>query len=485
MERPVERPEKAPILEPGHTFASVTDKISHIVLTRRTPRFWWVGFGLGLVLVQVFFAAVTYLLFKGIGIWGVNIPVAWGFGIINFVWWIGIGHAGTLISAILLLLRQTWRTSINRFAEAMTLFAVLNAAMFPLLHMGRPWFAYYMFPYPNTMGLWPQFRSPLVWDVFAVTTYATVSFLFWYIGLIPDLATLRDRAGSSIWKVVYGIFAMGWRGSAFHWRRYQTAYFLIAALATPLVVSVHTVVSFDFAFSQLPGWHSTIFPPYFVAGAVFSGFAMVMVLAIPLRKFYNLEDFITMRHLDYMARVMLAMGLIVAYGYLSEYFFAWYSGDEFEMAAYISRATGVYAPLFWLMILCNVLIPQLLWSRRLRASIPALFIVSLIINVGMWLERFNIVVTSLYSSFIPASWGIYIPTIWDWATFIGTIGLFIFLLLLFIRFLPTISIFEMRELVAEQEEEEAAPQRPGKSPGLGDGEARRPPDPRPSFGQGD
>jgi len=483
MEQPVERREQAPILEPGHTFASVTDTISHIVLTRRTPRHWWIGFGVGFLLLQVFLAAVTYLLFRGTGIWGINIPVGWGFAIINFVWWIGIGHAGTLISAILLLLRQPWRTSINRFAEAMTLFAVVNAGMFPILHMGRPWFAYYMLPYPNTMGLWPQFRSPLVWDVFAVTTYMTVSFLFWYMGLIPDLATLRDRAKSTVWKIAYGVLAMGWRGSAFHWRRYQTAYFLMAALATPLVVSVHTIVGFDFAFSQVPGWHSTIFPPYFVAGAVFSGFAMVMLLAIPLRRLYHLEDFITQRHLDYMARVMLAMGMIVAYGYLSEFFFAWYSGDEYELAAYVNRATGFYAPAFWLMVFCNVLVPQLLWSPRLRANIPVLFVISALINVGMWLERFNIVVTSLSQSFIPASWKIYLPTFWDWATFIGTIGLFLFLLFLFIRFLPAISIFEMRELVAEQEETEALPAR-GDSTGGPGGEAR-PPDPSPSYGQGD
>jgi molybdopterin-containing oxidoreductase family membrane subunit len=452
MER---RHDRTPVLRPGHTFASVTDQISSIVQTSRTPRFWWIGFGAAFLLVQLFLVAVTYLLASGVGIWGVNIPVGWGFDIINFVWWIGIGHAGTLISAILLLLRQSWRTSINRFAEAMTLFAVANAGMFPILHMGRPWLAYYMLPYPNTMGLWPQFRSPLVWDVFAVTTYATVSFLFWYMGLVPDLATLRDRAQSGLGRVVYGMLAMGWRGSAYHWRRYQTAYFLIAALATPLVVSVHSIVGMDFAYSVVPGWHSTIFPPYFVAGAIYSGFAMVMTLAILLRSFYRLEDFITMRHLDNMAKVMLAMGLIVAYGYLMEFFLAWYSGDIYEQYAYANRPVGAYAPLFWGMILFNVIVPQALWSLRVRTSIPLLFILSILINVGMWLERFNIIVTSLHRDYLPSSWGVYIPTIWDWSTFIGTIGLFFALLFLFIRFLPVISIFEMRELVSEQEEEKA------------------------------
>lgn len=448
----MEKQSRIPVLEPGHTYASVTDKISSLVLTSRTPRFWWIGFVLAFLLVNVFLLAVTYLLVRGTGIWGINIPVAWGFAIINFVWWIGIGHAGTLISAILLLLRQNWRTSINRFAEAMTLFAVVNAGLFPILHMGRPWFAYYMLPYPNTMGLWPQFRSALVWDVFAVTTYALVSFLFWYIGLIPDVATLRDRSRSGFGRAAYGILAMGWRGSTSHWHRYQTAYFMLAALATPLVVSVHSIVGLDFATSIVPGWHSTIFPPYFVAGAIFSGFAMVMTIGILLRRFYRLEDFITLRHLDNMAKVMLAMGLIVAYGYFMEFFFAWYSGEIYEMYVFGNRAAGFYAPLFWGLVLFNVLIPQALWSLRVRHSIPLLFMISIFINIGMWLERFVIVVQSLHRSYLPSSWDIYLPTIWDWATFLGTLGLFFFLLFLFIRFLPVISIFEMRELVAEQQE---------------------------------
>jgi molybdopterin-containing oxidoreductase family membrane subunit len=393
--------------------------------------------------------AATYLFAKGVGIWGINIPVGWGFAIVNFVWWIGIGHAGTLISAVLLLLNQSWRTSINRFAEAMTLFAVACAGMFPIMHLGRPWFAYWLFPYPNVMGLWPQFRSPLVWDVFAVSTYGTVSLLFWFIGLIPDLATLRDRATKRAHKIVYGILAMGWRGSAIHWYRYETAYLLLAGLATPLVVSVHSVVSFDFAVGIVPGWHSTIFPPYFVAGAIYSGFAMVLTLAIPLRAAYHLEDFITMRHLENMALVMLSTGMIVAYGYLMEFFTAWYSDSATEIFVPFNRAFGPYAHWYWALIFCNIVAPQMLWFSRFRRNVKALFVTALIVNVGMWLERFIIVVTSLHRDFLPSSWGMYSPTRWDWAIFIGTLGLFVALLFLFIRFLPMISIFEMRELVDE------------------------------------
>ena len=449
-----DKDQRVPILEPGHTFASVTDKISSIVLTTRTPRYWWIGFAISFLLTMLLLVSVTYLFAVGTGIWGINIPIGWGFAIINFIWWIGIGHAGTLISAILLLMRQNWRTSINRFAEAMTLFAVANAGLFPLLHLGRPWFFYYILPYPNTMELWPQFRSPLVWDVFALTTYGLVSALFWYVGLIPDMATLRDRTTRAFSRIAYGMLAMGWRGSAMHWHRYQTAYFLLAALATPLVVSVHSIVGLDFAFSVIPGWHSTIFPPYFVAGAVFSGFAMVMNIAIPLRYFYKLEGFITQRHLDNMAKVMLAMGLVVAYGYLLENFTAWYSGHDAEMYAYANRFTGIYAPASWALMTLNVVIPQALWFRRVRQNIPALFIISILINIGMWLERFIIVVTSLHRDYLPASWGVYVPTFWDWSTFLGTLGLFFALLFIFVRILPVISIFEMRELVHEQEEEE-------------------------------
>jgi molybdopterin-containing oxidoreductase family membrane subunit len=447
------RDDRYDVIGPGHTSGSITDKISEIVLTRKTPKGWWIGFGISFLLMNLLFVAVAHLLITGIGIWGVNVPVAWGFAIINFVWWIGIGHAGTLISAILLLLRQRWRTSINRFAEAMTLFAVACAGLYPILHLGRPGFAYWLFPYPNTMGLWPQFRSPLVWDVFAVSTYATVSFLFWYIGLIPDLATLRDRARHRFARMAYGMLAMGWRGSAVHWYRYETAYLLLAGLATPLVISVHSIVSLDFAVSVLPGWHSTIFPPYFVAGAIYAGFAMVLTLAIPLRAAYRLEDLITMHHLDNMAKVMLTTGLFVFYGYVMEAFFAWYSANPNEAYMMSNRATGPYAPMYWLLLICNGLVPQLLWSPRLRASVPLLFIISLVVSLGMWLERYIIVVTSLHRDFLPSSWGMYSGTIWDWATFIGTIGLFLSLLFLFIRVLPMISIFEMRELVHEEREE--------------------------------
>jgi Ni/Fe-hydrogenase subunit HybB-like protein len=450
-ERPRESTGRVPILAPGHTFASVTDKISSIVLTRRTPRFWWLGFGAAFLLTMLLLASVCYLFAEGIGIWGVNIPVGWGFAIINFVWWIGIGHAGTLISAILLLLHQEWRTSINRFAEAMTLFAVAQAGLFPLLHLGRPWLAYWLLPYPNTMALWPQWRSPLIWDVFAVSTYATVSLLFWFVGLIPDLATLRDRATRKITQIIYGMLAMGWRGSAMHWQRYETAYLLLAGLATPLVVSVHTVVSFDFTIGMIPGWHSTIFPPYFVAGAIYDGFAMVLTLAIPLRAVYGLKDFITSRHLQNMAKIMLATGLIVGYGYMIEAFMGWYSGNTFEQYTAWNRLTGPYAHYYWALIACNIVTPQFLWFRKVRSTPLVLWAVAMIVNVGMWLERFVIVVTSLHRDFLPSSWGMYAGTFWDWSTFIGTIGFFLALLFLFIRFLPMISIFEMRTLVPDAE----------------------------------
>ncbi|MEX1097781.1 MAG: NrfD/PsrC family molybdoenzyme membrane anchor subunit [Planctomycetales bacterium] len=444
--------ERAPLVPSGATFGSVTDQISSIVLTRGTARGWWLGFGIAFLLVMLLFWSVAYLFVAGTGIWGIAVPVAWGFAIVNFVWWVGIGHAGTLISAILLLLRQEWRTSINRFAEAMTLFAVACAGLFPLLHLGRPWMFYYMVPYPSTMGVWPQFRSPLIWDFFAVGTYATVSLLFWYVGLIPDLATMRDRARRRFAQVIYGVLAMGWCGSARHWKRYETAYLLLAGLATPLVVSVHSVVSFDFAVAIVPGWHATIFPPYFVAGAIYSGFAMVLTLAIPLRAAYGLQNLVTDRHLDNMAKVMLASGLIVGYGYLVETFIAWYSGHEAEMLMVRNRTFGPYAPLYWLLIACNILIPQLLWFQRVRFNVWALFLLSLVINVGMWLERFIIVIVSLHRDYLPSSWGMYYPTFWDWATFLGTIGLFAALLFLFVRLLPMISIFEVRELIERTKE---------------------------------
>ena len=440
-------PANPPIIEPGHTFATLTDKISAIVLTHRTPWFWYVGFGASFALVMVLFYCIAALITIGVGLFGINIPVGWGFDIVNFVWWIGIGHAGTLISAILLLLRQKWRQSINRFAEAMTLFAVACAGLFPLVHLGRPWFFFWLFPYPNTMNIQPQFRSPLVWDVFAVSTYFTVSLLFWFLGLIPDLATLRDRAQKRVPRFIYGMLAMGWRGSALHWHRYEMAYLLLAGLATPLVISVHTVVSFDFAVGLVPGWHSTIFPPYFVAGAIYSGFAMVLTIAIPLRRLYGLEDLITDRHLRNMGVVMLATGMVVAYGYLMETFTAWYSGDIFEQYMTMNRMFGPYGYMYWLLILFNILIPQLLWVRRVHANVPLLFLIAISVNIGMWLERYVIVVTSLHRDFMPSAWGMYSGTIFDYGVFVGSIGLFVCLLFLFVRFLPMISIFEMRELV--------------------------------------
>ena len=441
-------PEK--VIGPGHDYGSVTDEIGGVVFRPflKTPRQMFFGFAFAFLLVNLLMIAVTWLFVRGVGVWGIDMPVAWGFAIVNFVWWIGIGHAGTLISAILLLLKQDWRTSINRFSEAMTLFAVACAGMFPILHLGRPWLAYWLLPYPNTMWMWPQPRSPLIWDVFAVSTYATVSLLFWFTGLIPDFATMRDKAGNPTARRIFGTLAMGWRNSAKHWARYQKAYLLLAGLSTPLVVSVHSVVSFDFAVAILPGWHTTIFPPYFVAGAIYSGFAMVLTLAIPVRRWYHLEDLITMRHIECMSKVMLGTGLIVAYGYAMEAFMAWYSGGQFERYAFVNRMwAGGYWWTYWVLILCNILIPQALWSRRVRMNVPAVFFIALVVNVGMWLERFVIVVTSLTRDFVPSSWGMYYPTIWDWSTYLGTIGVFLALMFLFIRVLPAISIFEMREVV--------------------------------------
>jgi molybdopterin-containing oxidoreductase family membrane subunit len=435
------------VVAPGHTAESVTDQIGSIVLTRGTPLPWLAGFTFAFGMLLLLQVAIAYLFYKGVGIWGVMIPVAWGWAIVNFVWWIGIGHAGTLISAILLLLHQEWRTSINRLAEAMTIFAVACAGLFPILHLGRPWVFYFLFPYPDTMTLWPQWRSPLVWDVFAVSTYFTVSLLFWYVGLIPDFATLRDKTTRAGAQRVFGVLAMGWRGSARHWARYESVYLLLAGLATPLVVSVHTVVSFDFSVAIVPGWHSTIFPPYFVAGAIYSGFAMVLVLIIPVRAYYGLDDFITPRHLENMGKLMLATGLIVAYGYVMEFFTGWYSSEEAERFANWNRAFGPYASFFWLLITVNIIVPQALWFKRIRVSPFWLFVIALCVNLGMWLERFVIVVVSLSRDYVPSAWGYYSPTKWDWATFLGSLGLFFTLFFLFIRLLPVISIFEMRALV--------------------------------------
>jgi Ni/Fe-hydrogenase subunit HybB-like protein len=443
-------PGQAPVLVPGHSLGTISDKIVSIVLRRPITLGWLIGFLMAFGLLNLLGLAVTYLFFRGTGIWGINIPVGWGFAIINFVWWVGIGHAGTLISAILLLLKQNWRNSINRFAEAMTLFAVACAGMFPLIHTGRPWLAvYWLFPYPNSMGIWPQFRSPLIWDVFAVSTYATISAVFWFVGLVPDMATFRDTAKSAWTRKVYGLLSMGWRGSARHWHRYETAYLLLAGLATPLVLSVHTVVSFDFAVSIIPGWHTTVFPPYFVAGAIYSGFAMVLVLAIPIRAFYGVKDMITERHLDNAAKVMLGTGLIVAYGYAMEAFFAWYSANQFEFFELKNRVGGPMAWGYWCLITFNILIPQVLWFSKVRKSPPFLFLISIVVLVGMWLERFVIVVISLHRDFLPSSWGRYVATRWDYATYIGTLGLFFTLMLLFIRALPMITIFEIKMLLPE------------------------------------
>ncbi len=455
-----------PIVSPGNTRASVTEAITQPPLTpaRQTPRFWAIGFGVAFIGVMIFLLAVTELFYRGVGIWGINIPVAWAFAIVNFVWWIGIGHAGTLISAILLLLRQEWRTSINRFAEAMTLFAVAQAGMFPILHLGRPWLFYWLLPYPNTQWLWPQFRSPLIWDAFAVLTYFTVSVLFWYVGLVPDLATLRDRATSKFAKITYGIFALGWRNSTRQWLHYTRTYWLLAALATPLVISVHSIIGMDFAYAQVPGWHSTIFPPYFVAGAIFSGFAMVITLGVPLRKFYHFEGFITERHLDNMAKVMLAVGLIVGYGYIMEIVTPLYGGDPTEIHTMLDRFTGAYSPFYIALLSINIGLTQTLWIKRVRRSPWVLWVVAIIINVGMWLERFTIIVQSLHVDFLPSSWHMYWPTIWDIFTFVGTIGLFFALFYGFVRLLPAISVFEMRELVTHHKE----PEKPQELPAQGD-----------------
>jgi Ni/Fe-hydrogenase subunit HybB-like protein len=445
------------IIGAGYTFDTVTDQISNVVLKGKMPLLWFGCIAAGFALTGVLGLVVTLLFAKGVGIWGIRIPVGWGWAITNFVWWIGIGHAGTLISAILLLLNQSWRNSINRFAEAMTLFAVACAGMFPLLHMGRPWIFYWMFPYPNAMGVQPQFRSPLVWDVFAVSTYATVSLLFWFVGLLPDLGTLRDGAKNPVLKVIFGMVSMGWRGSARHWNHWETACLLLSGLATPLVLSVHTVVSFDFTIAIVPGWHSTFFPPYFVAGAIYSGFAMVLVLAIPLRSAFHLKGLITDKHLDNCGKVMLATGLIVAYAYIMETFTAWYSGSVFEQQAFWNRMTGPYSGYYWFLLTCNIAAPQALWFRRIRQSPAWLFAWSVIVLIGMWLERFVIIVSSLAQDFLPSSWGYFHATRWDVATYVGTLGFFTLAFFLFVRALPAISMNEVRMLLpqAEVKREEA------------------------------
>jgi Ni/Fe-hydrogenase subunit HybB-like protein len=434
-----------PLVTKRTDFASITEDVCKVV-EGRTPTWWWVGFMVSLSLLGIFGISVGWLVFEGIGVWGLNNPVGWGWAIVNFVFWVGIGHAGTLISAVLYLFRQKWRTGINRFAEAMTIFAVMCALAFPTIHVGRIWLLYWVFPIPNQMDVWPNFRSPLLWDVFAVSIYGTVSVLFWYVGLIPDFATLRDRARTKGRQIGYGVVALGWTGSTRHWQHYEVAYMMLAGIATPLVLSVHSIVSFDFAVSQLPGWHTTIFPPYFVAGAIFSGFAMVMNLAIIARWLFKLQHIITMKHLENMARVITVTGSMVGYAYAMEFFMAWYSGNPTEMFAFVNRAFGPYAWAYWIMVSCNVISPQIFWFKKARTNLTVLFVVCIFVNIGMWFERFVITVTSLHRDFLPSSWDYYTPTIWDVGCFIGSFGLFFTMMHLFVRFLPVVAIAEVKSV---------------------------------------
>ena len=434
------------------TYHDLTQQVSEITEDlNKTPLRWYIAVSITGSITLMLLGMLTYLVAKGIGVWGNNSPVFWAWDITNFVFWIGIGHAGTLISAILFLLRQKWRTSINRSAEAMTLFAVACAGIFPLFHTGRPWRAYWLFPIPNTdLNMWQNFRSPLIWDVFAVSTYLTVSALFWFVGLVPDLATLRDRATNKARQWTFGILALGWRGSVRHWRHYEAAYMILAGISTPLVLSVHTIVSMDFATSVIPGWHTTIFPPYFVAGAIFSGFAMVMTLLVLARWTLKLENLITIKHLENMNKVILATGSIVGYAYATEFFIAWYSGNPYERFVFLNRALGPYAWAYWTMVTCNVITPQFFWIKRLRRSVPFMFVLSIFVNIGMWFERFVIIATSLHRDFLPSSWGYFRPTIIDISTLIGTFGLFLTLFLLFARFLPMIALSEVKGVLADQ-----------------------------------
>ena len=442
---------RAPLVLGEHDFASLTQTICGIVERPRPPLAWYVALAFSLSMCGALFGAVGYLIITGVGVLGNNSPVFWGWPIVNFVFWIGIGHAGTLISAILFLFRQRWRTSINRFAEAMTLFAVAAAGIFPAVHVGRIWLVYWLAPYPNQMQMWPNFRSPLLWDVFAISTYGTVSALFWYLGMIPDLATLRDRATTKLRRFAYGLAALGWRGSAGQWHRFEWAYLLLAALATPLVLSVHSVVSFDFAVSQVPGWHTTIFPPYFVAGAIFSGCAMVVTLAVPARAFFGLKSLITMRHLENMNKLILGTSLLVGYAYAIEVFMAWYGGNPYEAFAFANRALGPLAWGYWIMVVCNVLVPQLFWLKKARTTPWIMMIVALLVNLGMWMERFVIIVASLERDFLPSSWGLFKPTLIDVLMLVGSFGLFFTLFLLFCRFLPMVAMAEVKGVLPPAE----------------------------------
>src|SRR5579862_5993414 len=428
----------------------LSDRIAGVI-EGETPAWWKISFAISATMMTVCFAMILYLMSTGVGIWGLQHPVMWGWAIINFVWWIGIGHAGTLISAILFLLRQRWRTSINRAAEAMTIFAVMCAGVFPLIHIGRIWYGWWLFPIPNSNSIWPQFRSPLMWDVFAVSTYFTVSVLFWYMGLIPDLAVMRDRAKTKLRQFLYGLFALGWTGSNRHWSNYEKAYLILAGLSTPLVLSVHSIVSLDFSVSQLPGWHTTIFPPYFVAGAIFSGFGMVLTLLIPLRSLFKLQDIITMRHIDIMCKVTLATGSIVGYAYAMEFFIAWYSGSPNEQFHFLNRALGPYQWAWIMMISCNTLVPQVFWFKWCRQKLWFIFIISILVNVGMWFERFVIIVIGLHREFLPSNWNYYHPTWVDIGTYVGTFGLFFTMFLLFIRFLPMIAISEVKGVTPQSD----------------------------------
>ncbi len=434
-----------PLITPSKSFADVTAEVA-APLERRPGLLWKVAFGTSLALVIWMSLVLAYQFRIGLGILGINHPVGWGVYIANFVFWIGIGHAGTLISAILHLFRQRWRTAINRSAEAMTIFAVMTAGLFPIIHTGRPWFAYWLFPYPNWRFLWVNFRSPLIWDVFAVSTYFTISLCFWYTGLIPDFASLRDR--STGWRrAIYGLLSLGWRGSERHWQHYERAYMMLAGISTPLVLSVHSVVSFDFATANLPGWHTTIFPPYFVAGAIFSGFAMVVTLLVILRKVFHMEEYVTLHHLENMNKVILVTGMMVGYAYATEFFVALYSGNPFERFTFLNRAGGPFAWAYWTMVSCNVVAPQLFWFKRLRRSIPVMFCVSLLVNVGMWFERFTIIVTSLHRDFLPANWSYYKPTVFDWSVTAGSFGWFFMWFLLFCRVFPAISMAEVKSVL--------------------------------------
>lgn len=441
------KPIDQPMLTGGQTFASITDKICG--LAERPTTFWWlVGLGVAFSGLLILLGSLGYLFYEGVGIWGLNIPVAWGWAIVNFVFWVGIGHAGTLISAILHLFRQRWRTSINRFAEAMTLFAVMCALIFPAVHVGRVWVVYWVFPIPNQMSMWPNFRSPLLWDVFAVSIYFTCSLLFWYTGLVPDLATLRDRAKTKIRRVVLWVLSLGWRGGNRQWQHYELAYLVLAGVSTPLVLSVHSVVSTDFAVSIVPGWHTTIFPPYFVAGAIYSGFAMVVSLAVVVRKLFKLEHIITVGHLEKMNKIMLVTGMMVGYAYSCEFFISWYSGNIYEQFTFVNRAFGPYSWAYWIMVSCNVIVPQIFWVRSWRRSIPIMFVASILVNVGMWFERF-VIVMSLARDYLPASWDYYTPTIWDILTLLGSFGLFFTLFIIFARFVPVVAMSEVKTVLPE------------------------------------